>query len=1076
MKRSVFLPPLACRFDGKSAARISPETLSCLRPRRAWRRAFVTRGSLCARCALLAALHPALAAPQGGTVVSGQANISTSGAVTNINQSTYQAIINWQLFSIAPNEIVNFNQPGPSAVTVNRVIGNETSVIAGALNATGQVFIINSAGVLFTKNAQVNVGGLVGSTLDITNANIKAGKYQFSGSSTASVVNQGNITARPGGYVALLGNNVSNHGTITATLGTVAMASGEKVTLNYGGNSLVDVTVDKGALNALVANKGAIKADGGKVILTARAADALLSAQVNNSGVIQAQTLAALTGGGAPRTGSIKLIANGGRVRVSGLLDASAPNGGPGGSIETSGAKVHISKNAVVTTKAANSKNGSWLIDPNGFTIAASGGDITGAALSSQLANTNVAIKSTSGSGTDGNINVNDGVSWGANTTLSLTATNNINIAAPITATGATAGLALNFGGNYVFQNSSAITLSGANPSLSINGQSYQVINTLAQLAAISPNNSATIANGYYALGSNINAGGVVFSGPVVNDLEGTLAGLNHTITNLTIYDPNSNYNDALISTLGATTGLAATVRDVGVINANVNAGLSVDYVNGTYVNGGSGATLVYGNFGTINNSYAAGGSVTGLVNLGGLVGINHGAINNSYANVVINGVYQLGGLVGYNYGTIDNSYANGPVYATAPNEPAGGAFSATSVGGLVGFNAGVIENSHATGSLTTYNVFDVGGLVGTNYNLNAPNLTTSGVITNSYATGSVNATINESGVSFLTSGFGGLAGSNDGGVISYASASGNVTVSNASNGVGGFNVGGLVGYNGTSPFDLGVGGIIQNSTATGNVTAVVGTTLYVGGLIGFNDMFTTVINDSSSGVVSGLPGFTGGLIGANVGDSTISGNTWNITTSGQTVGYNSFGAGAPPVDGITGINPPPPPPPPTAPTLSFPTQPFIDASQTATVVSTVDALLSADSPPRPQAAASAGTASTSKLAGPSLDDNVTSPKVQTEADWLKRKQATDVANARAARAREASLAGPRRSTGVEEEEAPAPRRPISAPPHAAAKPKGAGFGATIRSIEIEGKQYELQEKPGSKTPAPVDDKAGAPQ
>ncbi|ARN79843.1 filamentous hemagglutinin N-terminal domain-containing protein [Methylocystis bryophila] len=395
-------------------------------------------------CALLPG-RPSLAAPQGGVVVSGQANISANGATTTINQSTNQAIINWQLFSIAPKETVNFNQPGPTSVTLNRVIGNEKSVIEGALNANGQVFIVNSAGIVFTKSAQVNVGGLVASTLDISNNNFMAGKYQFSGKSTASVVNQGNIQTSPGGYVALLGNTVSNQGTITATLGTVAMASGEQVTLNIGGNALVEVTTDKGTLNALVENKGAIIADGGKVVLTARAADALLSAQVNNSGVIQARTMAGLMGE-PPRTGSIKLVANGGKVKVAGRLDASAPNGGNGGTIETSGAKVTVADNAVVTTQAASGKKGLWLIDPDGFTIASSGGDITGVALSSQLDSTNVSILSTSGSGTDGNINVNAPVSWSADTTLALNATNNINVNAPITATGAGAGLTLNSG------------------------------------------------------------------------------------------------------------------------------------------------------------------------------------------------------------------------------------------------------------------------------------------------------------------------------------------------------------------------------------------------------------------------------------------------------------------------------------------------------------------------------------------------------------------------------------------------------------------------------------------------------
>src|SRR5262245_14829930 len=353
--------------------------------------------TMTAIAAVLALPRVALAEPTGGSVVAGSAGISQSGAVTNINQSSNKAIINWQTFSIGAKETVNFNQPSSSSVTLNRVIGNETSVISGALNANGQVFLVNSAGVLFSKGAQVNVGGLVVSTLDISNSDFMAGKYRFSGTSAASIVNQGNIRAHSGGYIALLGKTVSNDGVINARLGTVAMASGEKITLNFGGNSLVDVTIDKGTLNALVENKRAIRADGGQVIMTAKAADQILSAQVNNSGIVQARTVAALKGGGAGtvRIGKIKMVAEGGTTTVTGKLDASAPKGGDGGFIETSGSKVKIDDSAVITTKAANGKNGTWLIDPTDFTIvtgsaAQTASGIGAAKLAEALGNGNV--------------------------------------------------------------------------------------------------------------------------------------------------------------------------------------------------------------------------------------------------------------------------------------------------------------------------------------------------------------------------------------------------------------------------------------------------------------------------------------------------------------------------------------------------------------------------------------------------------------------------------------------------------------------------------------------------------------
>ncbi|WP_300166762.1 filamentous hemagglutinin N-terminal domain-containing protein, partial [Bradyrhizobium sp.] len=405
--------------------------------------------------ALMISQRPAVAGPTGGSVVAGSAGIQQSGNTTNINQSSNNAIINWQGFSVGAKETVNFNQPSASSATLNRVIGNESSVINGAINANGQVFIVNSNGVLFGKGSQVNVGGLVASTLDISNADFMAGRYTFSGNSTASVVNSGRIHASSGGYVSLLGKTVSNDGVISANLGTVALASGQQITLNFGGNSLVDVTIDKGTLNALVSNKRAIIANGGQVIMTAKAADEVLSAQVNNTGIIQARTMASLTGGRSGtrvvHTGSIKLLAQGGTVNVSGKLDASAPKGGPGGSIETSGNKVNVADNAVITTKSASGQDGNWLIDPDGFTIAASGGDISGATLASELANGNVTIASTSGSGADGNINVNDAVTWSSGSNLTLNATNSVIVNA-----------AMSWG-------TGKLTLNAANQSIAIN-------------------------------------------------------------------------------------------------------------------------------------------------------------------------------------------------------------------------------------------------------------------------------------------------------------------------------------------------------------------------------------------------------------------------------------------------------------------------------------------------------------------------------------------------------------------------------------------------------------------------------
>jgi len=381
---------------------------------------------------MLAVAAPARAVTQG-VVVAGKATIVQNGPTTTINQSTGNVAINWDNFSIPAGQTVRFAQPNSHSVALNRVIGSDPSVILGNLTANGQVFLVNPNGILFGLGSSVNVGGLVASTMNISDADFMAGRYAFTGAGRGSVVNLGNIQVSEGGYVALMGRSVSNQGIISARLGSVTLAAGEAVTLDIAGDGLLNVSVSQGAVDALVENGGLIRADGGHVLLTAQAASGLLDTAVNNTGVIQARTL-------EDRAGTIQLMGDmqSGNVTVDGTLDASAPGGGNGGFIETSAAHVGIRPTARVTTSAPFGTSGTWLIDPHDFTIgSAPGNDITGATLSGQLVTTSVAI-TTAGAGADaGDIFVNDPVSWtasGAPTTLSFTADRDVHINAAITA------------------------------------------------------------------------------------------------------------------------------------------------------------------------------------------------------------------------------------------------------------------------------------------------------------------------------------------------------------------------------------------------------------------------------------------------------------------------------------------------------------------------------------------------------------------------------------------------------------------------------------------------------------------
>ena len=344
--------------------------------------------------------------PSGGTVSAGDASIAAGANTLTVTQSSQRAVLDWQSFSIGKDSRVVFAQPNRSAVALDRVVGADPSQILGSLTANGTVFRVNGNGIVFGKDASVDVGGLVTSTLGITNADFMAGRYRFEGRG-GKVRNDGMIVA-DGGHVALLGASVSNNGRIQANFGSVVLAGGEAITLDVAGDGLLNVAIDAGAVNALVRNGGVLRADGGQVLLMANAAGSLLRTAVNTSGVIEARTLEG-------REGRIVLHADmgSGTAMVAGVLDASAPGGGNGGFIETSAARVDVADDGRITTASERGTAGTWLIDPADFIVGA-GGNIAGATLSAQLVNNSVIISTiplpSDAIGGNGDIFINDAI------------------------------------------------------------------------------------------------------------------------------------------------------------------------------------------------------------------------------------------------------------------------------------------------------------------------------------------------------------------------------------------------------------------------------------------------------------------------------------------------------------------------------------------------------------------------------------------------------------------------------------------------------------------------------------------
>ncbi|MFC3609212.1 two-partner secretion domain-containing protein [Stutzerimonas tarimensis] len=767
--------------------------------------------------ALLLGAGPALAAdlPTGGQIVHGSGTIGSAGNAMVIDQASHKLITNWQSFDIGEGHSVTFNQPGASAVALNRVLGSDGSKIMGTLEANGQVFLVNPNGMLFGQNAQVSVGGLVASTLDIADQDFLAGDYRFQGSGdNAAVTNLGHIQAADGGAVALLGGRVSNEGIIVANLGTVALAAGDAITLDFAGDGLLSVEIDQGLKDALVHNGQLIEADGGRVILSARAAETLVQNLVNQQGIVRARSLENRGGeivlnGGASGTvlvagtldassetgngGSIQVTGEtialegasldvsgatgGGSIEVGGGYQGGGPlahaervsvdagstlkadasgtgdggsivvwsdgettaqgrfsarggaEGGDGGLVETSGKQLELTGIAV-DTRAPAGETGTWLIDPDGFTIG-TGGDMTGEALAAALESSNVEIQSTDGSGTSGDIDINDAVNWSQNT-LTLSATNNINVNDVMTATGE-AGFVANYGtgtdadgvpyGLYMAQGArefvGRIDFSGSG-TVTLNGTQHTVISDAAGLAAIQ-------ADGHYVLGADLGD----FRDQSIASFSGNLNGFGHTLA----YFNNGNNT-------GQASGLFGTLEASALVS---NLGITSGLINGS-ADGQAVGSLANVNHGRIANSYTANTiNATNAPTVGGLVGVNHGLIANTsrFGNVTLgagttvaglfvgsneaggrilggavaayvaaNDLYSygvqldaanvsgtepiyLGGFAGSNAGSIEKSYTNG--YINGGDLPSSPYIAAnTRAGGFAGRNDGSIDQSYA--------------------------------------------------------------------------------------------------------------------------------------------------------------------------------------------------------------------------------------------------------------------------------------------------------------------------------------------------------------------------------------------
>ncbi len=868
------------------------------------RNLLMTSTALLALGAALLALGaaPGGAQPTGGTVVGGTATISGTGTnAVIVNQATDRAIINWNTFNIATGGAATFNQPGTSSITLNRVTGGlGPSVIDGTLTANGRVFVINRDGMLFGRNAVINTAGFLASTNDIRNEDFMAGRNNFNiaGRADASIVNFGTITASNGGFAALVAPGVRNTGTISARLGTVALASGNSFTLDMYGDRLIQIAVgDEIAskvidvatgkpLNALVSNEGRLSANGGRVEITAAAARAVVDSVINNSGVIEANSIGTRGGmivlGGATASDKAADLPKQ-TVRVSGTLSATGADGGTrGGTIKITGEDIQFA--AAMLDVSGQSGGGTILV----------GGDYGGGRPIPGGINNQSAVLDNAEIPTATTVTVDAASTFNASATANghggkviLWSDMQTTYAGTIFARGG------EFGGNGGFVEVSGkqrLAFTGAVDTRAPQGQTGTLL--------LDP------ADFYIDLvdGPTRPPGASVMTNVQVQNL---LATNDVTITTNNTSNPEGQSGNLTVyAPIVWSTGNSLT------LSAYRNVNVSADITN----TGGANVTLRADNTGTGTGTVHLGErrtiSTTGAVSIFynplsyNDEGTRSDIFGNPYSSSVIGGANVTAYMLVNSFANLQNIATNlSGHYALgrninadnmAPIGTAASPFAGTLEGnGHTISNAIITSDSYLQNHIGLFASIGAGGAV--------RNLTLSGF----------QVTAN-SGLDIPDPNqFVGIVAGTNAGTIS------NVTVTNGTvNGLdlAGVIAGGLVGQNGVlgssnfSSHNHGqtiLPGTITNSTSSATVTVGNGCAVdcfggwnLAGGLVGANLATSTITASSASGAVTGgAYSFVGGLVGGNVGDVSNSSAAGAVSSTATGTQFSSA------VGGLVGFN-----------------------------------------------------------------------------------------------------------------------------------------------------------------------------
>lgn len=684
------------------------------------------------------AVPPVNALPTGESIASGSATFDRSMAnQLTVNQSTSKLINNWNSFDIGSAATVNFVQPDAASIALNRVTSASPTEIFGQLNANGQVFIVNPAGITFGLGSQANTGALLASSMSISDANFLNNNLTFERNGARGQINNLGTLIANEGNVVFLGPTLQNQRSIQSVKGNILMGNGDKLKVAdhnlslLQGSSMISLIRNTGTLNAT-----RVEVRKGQVILLGEQANPRSKIEVRgtvNSQNFWARSNQVNVNGALTTSGSTALEATQSvyvsaplTITGNGMLLSFVHGSHPADSIVFSGTgKVNLA-----------GTNPYVRINGNFYKLVKTLAQLQAIAIElGRLTDNYVLANDIDASSSSGFIPIGGATSpFSGRFNGFGYAINNLTVNPRTDGTGL-----------FGYTRDASISNARLN-NVSVNGR----YNTGA---LVGYNSNTPITNSYATgtfTGEGDYMGGLVgrnMYSPITNSyadvdistyLHAYIGGLVGYSDNSVIRNSHASGDVLAYSYAGGLIGrnMNSFIFDSyatgrvesdslyagGLIGSNSNSNIIRSYAtgnvfggsdNGSYVNIGYAGGLIGRNAGsTISLSYATGNVDANGSYAGGLIGSNsNSSIDQSYATGYADAGDYVGGLVGYNSSSISNSYATGNARANGwINEYEGFGPIGIGAGGLVGYNQGTISNSYATGTARSENGVNVSG------------------------------------------------------------------------------------------------------------------------------------------------------------------------------------------------------------------------------------------------------------------------------------------------------------------------------------------------------------------------------